>query len=95
MGAPLSWLSLVNDVTLRDGLSQQIPPLCVCTGIYRCLFTLYLCYEASLKSICKGFGVLTWTSCNVNTSSCSNKILSGGAGTKTLTSDEDIKPKVY
>jgi len=33
-------------------------------------------------------------SCNINVSSHSNTILSGRAGTKTLTSDEDIKPKV-
>lgn len=51
--------------------------------------------EDFIKKHLQGFEVLGWTSCSVNVSSHSNTVLSGRAGTKTLTSDEDIKPKVY
>lgn len=86
-GAAPSWLS---GVALRDGLSSDNSSLCL-----RRHLMMPLCfiahYEASLKSICKGFEVLAG---HLAPSLRAVIATPSWAGTEDLSSDEDIKPKV-
>lgn len=90
-GTAPSWLSPLSGVNFRDGLSSDNSSPCPCRHLMMLLYFIAH-YEASLKSICKGFEVLAG---HLAASLRALTATPSWAGTETLGCDEDIKAKVY